>query len=64
MLGPQKGVRKIFEHLGFKKQAEYPEYVKDQHGAKQDLIVMRCKLEELWQKLEDHMASGDWRRAR
>ena len=30
---------------------------------KQDLIVMRCKLEELWQKLEDHMTGGDWRRA-
>ena len=64
LLGPQTGVLNIFEHLGFKKQAEYPEYVKDQRGRKQDLIVMRCKLEELWQKLEDHMTGGDWRRAR
>jgi hypothetical protein len=28
------------------------------------LIVMRCPLEELWQKLEEHMAGADWQRTR
>jgi hypothetical protein len=38
--------------------------VKDVKGAKQDLILMRCNLEALWQKLDNYFDSKDWRRAR
>ncbi len=64
IMGPQAGVQRIFERLGFHKIAKLHDYVKDISGTKQDLIVMRCKLEELWQKLEDHMAHTDWQRTR
>jgi L-amino acid N-acyltransferase YncA len=64
MMGPQLGVQAIFEHLGFHRVAEYRDFVKDISGKKQDLIVMRCPLEELWQKLEEHMAGADWQRTR
>lgn len=64
IMKPQAGVINIFEHLGFIKEAEFHDYVKDIHGVKHDLVVMRCKLEELWQKLEDHITGSDWRRAR
>ena len=64
IMGPQVGVQKIFERFGFHKVAELHDYVKDISGHKQDLVVMRCNLEELWQKLEDHMTDSDWLRTR
>ncbi len=64
IMGPQVGVQNIFERLGFHKEAQFHDYVKDISGTKQDLIVMRCKLEELWQKLENHLAHSDWQRTR
>jgi len=64
IMGPQVGVRNIFERLGFHPEAELHDYVKDISGTRQDLIVMRCDLDELWQKLEDHMAGSDWQRMR
>ncbi len=64
IMGPQTGVQKMFERLGFHPQAEYRDYVKDIKGGVHDLIVMRCKLQELWDKAEDQMAMGDWQRRR
>lgn len=63
MMGPQTGVRRMFEHLGFHPEAELHDYVKDLTGHKQDLILMRCKLRELWDKMEDQVGN-DWRRMR
>ena len=64
IMGPQAGVQKIFERLGFHRIAELHDYVKDISGTKQDLIVMRCDLEELWQKLVDHIDDSDMQRMR
>jgi L-amino acid N-acyltransferase YncA len=64
VMGPQTGVQKMFERLGFHKEAELQDYVKDRRGAKQNLILMRCKLEELWQKMDDYLGRSDWRRSR
>jgi L-amino acid N-acyltransferase YncA len=64
MMGPQKRARTIFKKLGFSKDARFEDYVKDIHGIKHDLIIMRCDLEDLWRKLGDHMASSDWQRMR
>jgi L-amino acid N-acyltransferase YncA len=64
MMRPQIAARKIFRKLGFHEETLLPEYVKDLNGHKQDLIVMRCDLEALWQELEDYFAQGDWQRAR
>jgi L-amino acid N-acyltransferase YncA len=60
MMGPQAGVQRIFKRLGFQKVAEIQQFVKDIHGEKQDLILMRCKLAELWDKLEEHITASDW----
>ena len=60
MMGPQAGVQRIFERLGFHKVAELQKFVKDIRGETQDLILMRCKLAELWDRLEEHITASDW----
>ncbi|UCF69037.1 MAG: GNAT family N-acetyltransferase, partial [Acidobacteriota bacterium] len=64
MMEPQKAAISIFERLGFRKDATFSAYVKDQAGTKQNLIVMRCDLNSLWEKLEDYFAATDWQRTR
>jgi RimJ/RimL family protein N-acetyltransferase len=61
---PQAGARKIVKRLGFHRDAVMHDYVKDIKGEKHDLIIMRCDLESLWQRLEDFMAGSDWQRTR
>jgi L-amino acid N-acyltransferase YncA len=62
MMRPQKAARSIFRKLGFRQEVVLPDYVQDQAGAKQDMILMRCDLEALWQEMEDFAATGDWQR--
>jgi L-amino acid N-acyltransferase YncA len=64
MMRPQIAARKIFRRLGFQEEVLLPDYVKDRGGKIQDLIVMRCNLAALWQKLEDYFAHSDWQRTR
>lgn len=63
-MAPQNRAVSIFERLGFHRDVELHDYVKDIHGHKQDLIVMRCDLESLWKKLDEHIHDFDWRRTR
>jgi len=64
MMGPQIGARRIFEKLGFKEDITLSEYVKDQSGSKQDLIIMRCNLQILMKEMEDYFIESDWQRTR
>ncbi len=64
MMRPQEAARSIFGRLGFKEDAVLPGYVRDRHGQRQDLVVMRCNLEELWRTMEHYLDDTDWRRAR
>jgi L-amino acid N-acyltransferase YncA len=64
MMRPQKAARSIFRKLGFREEVLLPDYVRDLNGKKQDMILMRCDLEALWQEMEDFLASGDWQRTR
>ena len=64
MMEPQIGARRIFERLGFKEDLTLSEYVKDQSGLIQDLIIMRCDLQILMKELEDYFAVSDWQRTR
>jgi L-amino acid N-acyltransferase YncA len=64
MMRPQVGARSIFRKLGFHEETLMPDYVKDAHGHKQDLIIMRCDLAALWGELEDYVATWDWQRTR
>lgn len=64
MMRPQVAARSIFRKLGFREETVFPDYVKDVSGRRQDLIVMRCDIEALWQELEDYLADSDWQRTR
>lgn len=64
MMRPQMAARSIFHRLGFREQATLRDYVKDIQGGKQDLIVMHCNLQALWQELEELLSESDWQRVR
>jgi len=64
MLRPQVKAQSIMRKLGFREGFVIPDHVRDQNGEWQDLIVMRCDLEELWDEMEDLMTDSDWRRHR
>ena len=64
IMRPQKAALSIFRKLGFREEASLRDWVQDQSGTKQDLILMRCNLEALWERLEDLFASTDWERTR
>jgi L-amino acid N-acyltransferase YncA len=64
LMRPQVGAHRIFKRLGFREEFLIPEHVRDQSGAWQDLIIMRCPLDDLWRDLELQLANGDWQRAR
>jgi len=64
MMRPQKGAQRIFRKLGFREELLIPDFVKDQEGKKQDLIVMTVNLKELWEELEESYRDSDWRRCR
>ena len=64
IMRPQVAARSIFRKLGFHEETLLPDWVKDVRGRKQDLILMRCELEDLWGRLEDFIAGGDFQRSR
>ncbi len=64
MMGPQVGVRRMLNRLGFKEEFLIPEQVRDQDGTWQDLIIMRCPLANLWSEMELALETADWRRHR
>jgi L-amino acid N-acyltransferase YncA len=64
MMRPQKAAQHIFRRLGFRQDAVLANYVRDMDGMKQDLVVMRCDIEALWQEMEDYMSDSDWQRTR
>ena len=64
LMRPQLGAHRIFKRLGFHEEFLIPEHVRDQSGEWQDLIIMRCPLEELWLDMESKLAGDDWRRHR
>jgi len=64
MARPQVGARNICRKLGFHEELLIPDYVQDQSGSAQDLIVMTCDTEEMWDRLEQAYASSDWQRCR
>jgi acetyltransferase len=64
MMRPQYAAHSIMQRLGFRDQTLLPEYVRDRDGKLQDLILMRCHLEQLWNELEDYFAEFDYPRRR
>ena len=64
MMKPQIGAQHIMKRLGFHDEFCIPKQVRDQEGNWQDLIIMRCNLEDLWSEMEGALADSDWRRHR
>lgn len=64
LMRPQVGAHRIMKRLGFSEEFLIPEHVRDQDGTWQDLIIMRCPLEDLWRDMESAFESSDWRRHR
>ena len=62
IMRPQIAARSIFRKLGFHEETVLPDYVKDLDGHKQDLILMRCVLQELWSEWEEFISTWDWQR--
>ena len=64
LMRPQVGAHRIMKRLGFSEEFLIPEHVRDQDGVWQDLIIMRCPLEDLWRDMESEIETMDWRRHR
>jgi len=60
MAAPQQAAVRIFDRLGFVEDAVLPDFVKDQHGQLQDLIVMSCKLDAVIRELRDFYREDNW----
>jgi len=59
-MAPQTGARQILNRLGFRDEFVIPDQVRDMHGNWQDLVIMRCNLEDLWQEVERSVELRDW----
>ena len=64
MMRPQKAARSIFHRLGFHQEVVLPDYVVDLKGEKQDMIIMRCNLDDLWHDMEVLVEFSDFPRHR
>lgn len=53
MMEDQRGAIKVFESLGFEREAVLRDHVIDQKGKKHNLVVMSQDIERLWQKMQD-----------
>src|SRR4030043_2434438 len=62
MMRPQKGAQTIFHRLGFREEALLPDYVRDLTGKPQDLLIMICKLGDMWTELDQFYSDSDWER--
>lgn len=61
LMKPQVGAHRIMRRLGFQDEFCIPSQAQDQDGKWQDLIIMRCNLEVLWDEMEGVFAQSDWR---
>jgi len=61
MMTTQTAALRIFHKLGFQDEVVLRNWVKDMKGARRDLVLMRRRLEDLWQKYEDFMHESDMR---
>jgi len=59
MMRSQGEPQSIFRKLGFHEEILLRDYLRDRHGRKQDLVLMRCKLRDLMEELDDYFAELD-----
>ncbi len=61
MMATQTAALRIFLNLGFRQEVVFRDYVKDAKGVRNNLVLMRCPLQDLWQKYEDFVHETDMR---
>jgi len=64
MMKPQIGAMNICKKLGFHQESVIKNYVWDQAGEPQDLVIMTCDVKDMWKELEHFYSVSDWRRCR
>jgi len=64
MMRPQVAARTICRKLGFREELMIPDYVRDQKGETQDLIIMACDIDDFWKELDHFYSDSDWQRCR
>jgi RimJ/RimL family protein N-acetyltransferase len=64
MMKPQVGAKNICRKLGFHQESVIKNYVWDQAGEPQDLVIMTCDVKDMWKELEHFYSESDWRRCR
>lgn len=60
MLEPQKSMRAACEKLGFRVDAVVPDYLKDQDGITQSLVIMTCTLDQWFREMKDFYEEKNW----
>lgn len=60
MLAPQKSMRAVCEKLGFRVDAVLPDYLKDQDGKTQSLVIMTCTLDQWFHEMKDFYQEKNW----
>jgi len=60
LMRPQIGAHRILHSLGFHEEFLIPQMVLDRAGQWQDMIIMRCNLEDLWREMETMFELSDW----
>jgi len=61
MMASQTAALRIFHKLGFRHEVVLRDYVKDMKGTRKDLVLMRCRLEDLWHRYEEFVHETDRR---
>ena len=64
MMKPQKAAISIFKRMGFKQESVLYDYGIDLDGVRQDIIIMRCDVADMWKELEEYLENSDWQRTR
>jgi L-amino acid N-acyltransferase YncA len=61
MMATQAPALRIFQKLGFHQEVVLRDYVKDTKGNRNDLVLMRCPLKDLWERYEEFVHETDMR---
>lgn len=60
-MAPQEGARRMLQRLGFDEEFTIPGHILDQEGHWQDMTIVRCNLEALWDQMETLLGHEDWK---
>ncbi len=61
LVDSQESAIAAFERMGFHKEATLRKHVTDIKGHRRDLVIMALDVEELWNLVEDHVQTADFR---